>query len=246
MEIIFKNKTIPFNYTAWQTAFNGDAINRKRQWGQDNAPDRSARCLAHYICERQGMQPIQAIVEEIVGPIVVDTIYPEANVKFDDISGNRNHDLAFFCNGKKVFVSIEAKVEEKFGKKMERWLNEKKSQDRKDRRNSLMDFFKIDDDTLYNQLLFGLKSTITGVLYTGKHCIGEIDSADYHIMLVIVFETPEANKKKISKNKSEFDRFVNVIKATLVKGKELCECYQVSAGKNNYIAYTKVDYPASL
>lgn len=246
MEIIFNNETIPLSFTAWQTAFNGDAFKRKRQWGQDNKPDRSARCLAHYVCDMQGMQVVQAVVEEIVGPTVIDKIYPEALVKFDNILGKRNHDLAFFCNDKGVFVSIEAKVAEPFGKTMTAWLKERESLERKKRRDSLMNFFGVDDNTLYNQLLFGLKSTITGALSTGNTELGRIDSADYHIMLVLVFDTQDANKDKISNNKTEFDRFVKKIRATSVKGKELCECYEVPIGKNNYIAYKKVPYPASL
>ena len=245
MEIIFNNKPIPQDFTAWQTAFNGDPVKRKRQWGQDNAPDRGARCLAHYICDMQGMQTIHSCVEEIVGPVSVNTIYPEGHVKFDEINGKRNHDLAFFSDEKKVFISIEAKVAEAFGKTFTYWLKKRDSQDRRDRRDSLMAFFGVDDDTLYNQLLFGLKSTITGILSTGEQMLGAIDNVDYHIMLVMVFDTPEAKKYKITNNKKEFDRFVNEIGATRVNGIESCECYLVPIGQNNYIAYKKVSYPAS-
>lgn len=245
MEIVFNNKVISQDFTSWQTAFNGNPIKRKRQWGQDTDPDRSARCLAHFICDMQGMKQIESIIEEISGPISVPIIYPEALVKFDEVYGKRNHDLAFFSEDKRVFVSIEAKVAEKFGKPISTWLKESESKDRKSRRDSLMAFFRVDDDTLYNQLLFGLKSTITGSLSTGKQPLGVIDSADYHIMLVLVFDTPEADQGKIAGNKKVFDRFVDVIKASRV-GKILsCECYSVPIGINNYIAYKKVSYPAS-
>ena len=211
MEIVFNNQVIPQDFTSWQTAFNGDPLKRKRQWGQDNAPDRSARCLAHFICDMQGMKQIESIIEEISGPISVPTIYPEALVKFDNVNGERHHDLAFFSEDKRVFVSIEAKVAEKFGKPISTWLKESESKDRKSRRDSLMAFFRVDDDTLYNQLLFGLKSTITGILSTGNQVLGKIDSSEYHIMLVLVFDTPDADQGKITSNKKVFDRFVKEI-----------------------------------
>lgn len=245
MEIVFNGKVIPQDFASWQTSFNGDPIKRKRQWGQDNAPDRSARCLAHYICDLQGMEQIQSIIEEITGPISVPAIYPEALVKFDEIYGDRNHDLAFFSEDKRIFVSIEAKVAEPFGKPISDWLNERDSEDRRSRRDSLMEFFGVDDDTLYNQLLFGLKSTIIGSLSTGKQALGIIDSAEYHIMLVLVFDTPEADQGTITSNKKVFDRFVDVIKASRVENILSCECYSVPIGTNNYIAYKKVSYPAS-
>lgn len=245
MEIVFNNKVIPQDFASWQKSFNGDPIKRKRQWGQDNAPDRSARCLAHYICDLQGMEQIQSTIEEITGPISVHSIYPEALVKFDEVYGERNHDLAFFSEDKRVFVSIEAKVAEAFGKPISDWLKERDSEDRRCRRDSLMAFFGVNDDTLYNQLLFGLKSTITGSLSTGNQALGIIDSADYHIMLVLVFETPEADKRKISNNKKEFDRFVEEISASRIDSIKLSECYSVPVGNNSFIAYKKVPYPAS-
>lgn len=189
------------------------------------------------------MNKIQDAIKDICGSISVNTIYPEAPVKFDDTRGPRHHDLAFFSDDKKVFVSVEAKVEETFGQTIKAWLKGGNSEDRKIRRDSLMGFFGVDDDSLYNQLLFGFKSTITGVLSTAGNEISLNNGVDYHIMLVLVFVTPDANLNKIEKNKEKFDEFVKAINATKVDSCTSCECYTVKKGKNNFIAYKMVEYP---
>ena len=83
-------------------------------------PGRSAYSIADFIVNRQGARNLGARISSALGDSVEFLqLIPEYGVRFDRYGKGRFHDLGIFGrtkSGKSLFVGVEAKVDESFGK----------------------------------------------------------------------------------------------------------------------------------
>ena len=111
MEITNKNNQPIKNINDW----------KKEIPQKDWVEGRSAYSLADFILNRNGLEKIKAILQEILKEeIVFEKEIPEYEVKFDNFNGKgRFHDLGVWgktkSSNKTLFIGIESKVDETFG-----------------------------------------------------------------------------------------------------------------------------------
>lgn len=107
---------------------NGDEISNIDEWAALYAnekkrihwkPHRSAYSTADFILNHDGATYLQDKVSRLVGePVTLERAVPEFEQRFDAFGHGREHDLGIFgltAAGKRVFVGLEAKVDETFG-----------------------------------------------------------------------------------------------------------------------------------
>ncbi len=91
-------------------------LHNSEKWKQG----RSAHSIADFIVNRKGACKIQERISSILGEsIEFLKIIPEHEIKFDKYKNGRVHDIGIFgetISGKSIFVGVEAKVDETFGK----------------------------------------------------------------------------------------------------------------------------------
>jgi len=211
MRIEFKGNTIS-NLEEWKNlVFSGK---KARHWQEG----RSAFSLADFITNNNGEQKIiELLAAQINGNFTLDLGHPEYEVSFDKYGHGREHDLGVFGKtdtGKKIFIGIEAKVDESFGdtiasayhKAKAKELNEESTNAPK-RIEELLKFnfktIKQSDFKLRYQLLYSTAGTL---------CI----EADIHILLILVFKTEDYNTKKGAKNYKDLQAFLKRIEANKI------------------------------
>jgi hypothetical protein len=211
--------------------FNGKAITNIKEWkntvfiGKKEKhwqPGRSAHSLADFIINRGGVQQITDMVTLIINEtFVLEKGIPEYEARFDSYGHGREHDLAIWGtakSGKKIFIGIEAKVDESFGdtiafaylKAKAKELNgEPTNAPQRIEKLLKFNFTHISDRDfeLRYQLLFSTAGTL---------CV----EADIHILLILVFKTNDYKKDKGTVNYKDLENFLK--KADAVKtGKDI-------------------------
>lgn len=197
---------------------------------------KSAKSLAEFCNKTNSESFLKQILAPILGEkISFDFIMPEYQTKFDNLGKGRMHDLAIKGDSAKgsFFIGIEAKVNESFGGKI---CNIYRNSIEKENSNIairiktlLQDYFPniTTDSELPYQLLY---STVASV-----------KEGDIHIMLVLVFETDQSDKRIQKKNKKALVDFLNCIGAELIYQNEDSEYYKTLIGKETLtIIYTKI------
>lgn len=88
-----------------------------RQWKEG----RSACSLADFIINRDGASHLESVLATVLGTrVLLDTGTPELGAKFDSYRNPAQLDLGIWghtAEGKRLFVGVEAKVDEPFGDK---------------------------------------------------------------------------------------------------------------------------------
>ena len=189
----------------WKAIY--DNPQQRHQWKQH----RSAYCVAEFLLERNGDQAIQARAAEVLGQgIKLEKAIPEYEVRFDRYGRGRVHDIGVFGrteSGQKVFVGVEAKVDEPFGPTLHDAYLEAKakrivgiSTKAPERIEQLLALhFTEPDPTMFDvkyQLLYATAGTIAA-------------EADIHLLYVIVFKTPLYDESVGRKNYRDYIHFVN-------------------------------------
>jgi len=102
------------NLDEWAKLY--DTPRQKHQWKEH----RSAYSMAEFIMNRNGPDAIQSRISEVLSKqIQLERAIPEFEVRFDEFGHGRIHDLAVFGqtdSGESLFVGVEAKVDESFGR----------------------------------------------------------------------------------------------------------------------------------
>lgn len=216
MEVQFKGHTIS-SLSEWErVVFTGK---KKIHWKKG----RSAYSLADFVINKNGVKEIEKIIATIIEEdFSLTEASPEFEARFDKYGHGREHDLAIWGKtetNKKLFVGVEAKVDESFGdtiasalKKANAKIQRGENSNAPKRIEELLQFnfntIEEQDYQLRYQLLFSTAGTL---------CI----EADIHIILILVFKTNDYDKDKGSKN---YNDLVNFLKKTDAK----------TLGKNTY------------
>jgi hypothetical protein len=210
MRIEFKGDTIS-NLGEWERfAFSGA---KAKHWAEGDG--RSAFSLADFIINNDGEQRITDLVSaQINEKFTLDLAHPEFEARFDKYGHGREHDLGIFgktITGKKIFIGIEAKVDESFGGTIAYAYHTAKAKELNGestnwpkRIEELLKFnfktIKVSDFKLSYQLLFSTAGTL---------CI----DADIHILLILVFKTESYNSKKGAANYKDLQAFLKKAEA---------------------------------
>jgi hypothetical protein len=190
---------------------------RATQWKQG----RSAWALADFILNGGGEATLTDIVVKILGKNVqFDKAIIEMAVRFDMFGTGRHHDLGIWGHtddGKKVFVSVESKVDEPFGRTiLEEYIDAKIAKLNGTNTNldqriegllqKLGTNTKISTETfdLRYQLLHSMFGTIEAKDDGGNN-------ADYSVMIIVEFQTSLFNPQIGGKNHADFIKFINEV-----------------------------------
>lgn len=236
MEIQFKGEKIT-NLEKWKDAFFSGK--KEKHWKED----RSAYSLADFILNKKGINMIKEIVSSIVKEEVnISFIQPEFESRFDKYGHGREHDLAILGStfaGKKVFIGVESKVDEKFGDTIGKaYLRAKAKELNGEKTNApkrierlletSFDTIKESDFNLRYQLLFSTAGTLC-------------EEADIHIFLILVFKTDLYNPEIGNKNHKDLIAFLRRINA-----KEKNKGYYTASINNKelHIIYKEIDCQA--
>lgn len=182
-----------------------------KQWKEG----RSACALAHFMCDNDGEQQLIEYVNKVLSSLndsidQFDQGAIEYENKFDGYRGNgRIQDLAIWGrtkHGKKVYVAVEAKVDESFGNTISEELKDATkysidhpSTNRINRINDLCETYLNSNN--HNELRYQLLYYLAGTISEPQQ--------DIYIMLVIVFkEKDKYDEQKVENNKQDFDNFM--------------------------------------
>ncbi len=176
---------------------------------------RSAYSVAEFILNRNGGEYIRARVSDAIGQQVeFQKAIPEYKVNFDEFRRGRVHDLAI-CgitdSGRSLFVGVEAKVDESFGKTArEEYLAAKarqiagESTNAPERIEGLLKMHFADSDPGMFDVRYQLLYATAGTLAFG---------ADISLLYVIVFRTPLYDETKGAKNYRDYVEFLGKVSA---------------------------------
>jgi hypothetical protein len=211
MKVEFKGNTIT-NLIEWERfVFSGK---KAKHWKEG----RSAFSLADFVINKNGKQKISELVADQIGEnYTLDIAKPEFEARFDKYGHGREHDLGIFGkteSGKKIFVGVEAKVDESFGDTIASAYHKVKAKELNDlptnapkRIEKLLNFnfksIKASDFNLRYQLLFSTAGTL---------CM----DADIHILLILVFKTKDYDNKKGVVNYKDLQAFLKKIEAVKI------------------------------
>lgn len=220
------------NVEDWIESFN----NSKK--GEDG---KSAKTLAQFCKEKD----VESIIKEWISPIVgelffLDTAIPEMTTRFDNYGKGRTHDLGI-CghtdSGNSIFVGVEAKVNETFGRTVQQAYKYVETLHNKGKNSNLgvriegltkKYFPGLDLDDIRYQLLYAIAGTMC-------------EEAGIKILLFISFETKQYVKKFGQRNDNDLNDFLKLLDPE--KAPE--NCWKLSFGDQTmYVLnkHVKVNY----
>lgn len=176
---------------------------------------RSAHSVAEFIINKNGAEAIRQRVSDALGyDVHFDKIIPELEIRFDKFGRGRVHDLGIYGStdsGKRLFVGVEAKVDESFGSyALDSYLQAKSKQivgistKAPERIEQLLALhFSKPDPSMFNvryQLLYATAGTLAA-------------EADIHVLFVAVFKTPLYDLDIGSKNYNDYMQFMSKVGA---------------------------------
>ncbi len=176
---------------------------------------RSAYSIAEFLLDHNGGETIRQRASEVFGQeIELQRAIPEYEQRFDQYGRGRVHDLAIFGeteSGKRVFIGVEAKVDESFGKALsQEYLKAKARQitgastRAPERIEQLLGLhFRTPNPAMFDvryQLLYATAGTLAA-------------DADLHLLCILVFETPLYDKRKGAENKRDYLWFMDKVGA---------------------------------
>ncbi len=210
---------------------------------------RSAYEIANFLLNKNGEEIISQAVEDIIEEkISFDYGIPEMEVRFDSFGHGREHDVGIFASttsGKRVFVGIEAKVDETFNEKIsETYLRSKSKELSGISTNSakrieglLQRNFKTIEPEYFDlryQLLYSTIGTIEAK-ENGKY-------SDIYVMFVIVFKTELYDEIKGIENYKDYVQFISCLDSHKIKTKNNLDIHKVQVdNKELYTIYMNIE-----
>lgn len=209
MNIYFKNRKI-HSLAEWEQTFS------PKQWKEHH----SAWALAQFVIGNNGISAIeQDISEALAKPVTIECAAIECAVPFDAFPRHSMRDMVLTgktSSGERVFVAIEAKVEEPFGKSVKAEYvdalkdklahpNSKKSERIENLLSKIAPEEMPDKSSLKYQLFHATAATIS-------------KDAEFLIMMALSFDFTDGyvvSPSSRNRNKSDFKDFMNAVHASL-------------------------------
>lgn len=228
-----KNKKVS-NIKEWESAFND-----KIRWKQG----RSAYLLADFVLNRNGLKEIEKILASCgfrVSKFLSCDV--EVSVKFDNNPRCSQRDMVLIGeleNMDKIFITIEAKVDEAFGgDTIGNKISSQKSHRAEELLNKFIPCYKEQDKKLLYQLFHATSATIEKGGY----------GCDFQksIMLVLVFKAKgfgkdiDYNEKKGQRNYNDFCNFMQAIGAS--KREQNAIWNFNFEGQEVFFAYSQIEF----
>ena len=176
----------------------------------------SAWEFGKFIFKQEGLNKIQNVIEKSIGEDVkFDKVFIEKGVKFDEYQRESQRDMVIqgeTAKGRKVFITIEAKVAETFGGTIKselhaakKYLEEHSKSKRAERiekvyKDLLGSNNNIENSELRYQLFHAAAST--------AH-----EMSDLGVMLVVELLSDSINKRSLQRNKDDFKAFMEALHA---------------------------------
>lgn len=215
----------------------GGEITDVRSWGKHAKPastthwkkGRSAMELARSWTGEHGPEALQTLMGRLTGTadFEVKKGVAEAQTRFDDFRGPRNHDLLLVgqAAGGKTVVSIEGKVDEDFGQTLEQYrgaarkrIAQKQNTDALDRLQGLSKALAGWDagaDPKRMQLHFQLFAAVAGATAAAVD-----EQADQAVLIVHELRTKQIKEKQRRENDKALRDFIYVVFDDIVTGDE--------------------------
>lgn len=232
------------NINDWE-ALVFQSSKKKKHW----KVGRSAHSLADFMMSGNGETFIKKIVSELLKEnISFEKAITELEIRFDLYGHGREHDLGIWGttdSKKKVFIGIEAKVDESFNEKIsEAYISAKikelsgKNTNAPKRIEELLkrNFKEIKPE--YFDLRYQLLYSTVGTL----DAIDDKSMADISIMLIIVFQTTLYDEVKGIENYKDYIQFVNSIDSERINSNADKDFHKLKIGdKFMYSIYMNID-----
>ena len=233
-KIKVKNTEIS-SFKEWEHAFH-DSIHWKE--------GRSAYSLADFVINRNGIERITEILGRcgFIG-LQLLSCDVETSVKFDDYKRPSQRDMILtgeLKNSDRVFITVEAKVDESFGKTIGNSIISQSSHRAKELLKKFIPYYKDQDKKLRYQLFHATAATIEKGDYGQNFQIS--------IMLVLVFKTKgygngvDYNEEKSQKNFSDFKHYMQAIGAKKIIDKEPYVWSLNYNGKEVVFIYSQIEH----
>lgn len=234
------NETPIKNTLDWEKyLFSG---NKKKHWKKG----RSAYEIADFLLNKGGEKTIGKVLESIVGESVTfDYGIPEMEVRFDGFGHGREHDVGIYGiteSGKRLFVGVEAKVDETFNEKIGETYLKAKSKELSGMPTNVakriegllqrnFSTVKPEHFELRYQLLYSTIGTVEAK--------DENKALDLYFMFVIVFKTSLYDALKGIENYKDYIQFIDCLDAkSVMAGGEHIDIHEVKLDNNEKELYT--------
>ena len=213
--------------------YHGSVISTLQEWERhfDNSKHwkrgRSAYSLADFILNHNGAALLESRVSSVLSErVTFELATPEYRAKFDRYGKPSQLDLGIFGNigsGRGLFVGVEAKVDETFGKTVgERYRDALKTRQSNPRTNApqrveqllsrYFSEFEPPQDSRFADIRYQLLTAAAGTVAVPQ---------DLVVLYVLVFKTSSYDPQKGEENYSDFKKFVDC-----AGGKPLAQCGQ--------------------
>lgn len=192
-----------------------DSPQTSHQWKEH----RSAYSAAEFLMNRNGGTAIQSRVSDVFGEAIeLERAIPEYEVRFDEFGRGRVHDVGIFGKteaGKSVFIGVESKVDESFGRSVhDAYLRAKVKQitgvttNAPQRIEELLAMHFTKPDISMFDIRYQLLYATAGTLAAG---------ADISVLYVIVFKTVLYNEAIGEENFKDYIQFMSKVGARPVE-----------------------------
>ncbi len=238
MKIItnLKDQHLITDLSEWEGHFKSNK-SKIDQWRKN----RSAYSLADFMLNHGGRKHLEALSSSLLNEDTkFDLAIPEFKVAFDKHRNPREHDLGIFgqtVSGKKVFIGVEAKVDEPFGVTISaakdlaiKELQKKPTSKRLNRIDGLLQRHYGDSEGFNPELRYQLFYATVGTLDAKWMDKSEID---HHLLLIIAFRTDEFDLRKGENNFKNYLDFVNSLPGNLVNTKS--DYFEIADARHIYI-----------
>lgn len=198
---------------------------KKKHWKRG----RSAYSIADFMMNKNGEKVITDLVSDLLKEkVTLKKAIPEKEVRFDDYGHGREHDLAIWgetAKGEKIFIGLEAKVDESFNEKVSEVYLKSKSKSingtptntykriealiKKNFKEATPEIFE-----LRYQLLYSTVGTL------------KVPAA-ISILLIIVFKTKDYDALKGIDNYKDYIQFIKATKAKEIKYKNGIDVHEI-------------------
>lgn len=232
------------NLSEWENYFFKS--NKKKKHWKDG---RSAKSIADFMINKNGKQIIIDLISSILSEkVTFEKAIPEFEVRFDNYGHGREHDLGLFGktdSNKRVFVGVEAKVDESFNetisdiyiKAKSKELNGKSTNAPK-RIEELIkrNFINVTPDTF--NLRYQLLYSTVGTLDAKVNC----EKADISILLIIVFKTKLYDELKGAENYKDYIQFIKALNSERINNSQNIDLHRLRIEDNEmYSIYMNID-----
>ena len=215
----------------------------------------SAYSVADFILNRDGVAYLESCLSEVLRrQVVISRITPEKEIRFDAYGRGRVHDLGMDCvvdEHGPLFVGLEAKVEEKFGKLIQEELidaeNEllktpgsKKAQRIQELPPRFSTGLSLDSmlDIRY-QLVHGTAGTVAALQENG-------DPFDHYVFYVLVFKTALFDQSIGDSNHRDFQMFINRVGSSASIEHPALEAHAIDVDNTRLTCvYEQIEFPSA-